>query len=156
MHKFIEFIKRKLKVQLMQLLKPILDELSLTTYRTYGSSKKLFIHPSAKVSNSLFNTFSGDIKIDEFAFTGHNVSFLTGTHNYNLSDMERMIDIPLEGNDIHIKKGAWIGSNSTIIGPCIIHENAVVAAGSVVVNDVEKNTIVGGCPAKFIKIINIC
>lgn len=154
MYKIIEFIKSRIKVQILRLLKPIFDELSLTTYRVYGSPKRLIIHPNSKVANSLFNTFSGNIKIDEFAFTGHNVSFLTGTHNYQLSDMERMIDIPLKGNDIHVKKGAWIGSNSTIIGPCIVGENAVVAAGSIVTMNVDKDTVVGGCPAKLIKEIN--
>jgi len=156
MYRVIDFIKSRIKVQTLRILKPIFDELCLTTYRVYGSPKRLIIHPNAKVANSLFNTFSGSIKIDKYAFTGHNVSFLTGRHNYQLCDEERMINIPLEGNDIHVKKGAWIGSNSTIIGPCIIHENAVVAAGSVVNKDVEKNTIVGGCPAKFIKKIDLC
>ena len=156
MHRLIDLMKRRLKVIILRLLKPVFDELSLTTFRVYGSEKRLNIDPKAKVANSLFNTFSGNIRIDEYAFTGHNVSFLTGSHDYHLFDEERMIDIPLEGNDIHVKKGAWIGSNSTIIGPCIIYENAVIAAGSVVINDVEKNTIVGGCPAKFIKIIDRC
>ena len=155
MCRIIEFIRSRIKVQILRLLKPIFDELSLTTYRVYGSPKRLNIHSSAKVANSLFNTFSGNIKIDEFAFTGHNVSFLTGTHNYRLSDMERMIDIPLEGNDILVKKGAWIGSNSTIIGPCTIGENAVIAAGSTVKMNVDKETVVGGCPAKLIKEINL-
>ena len=155
MHSIIESINRRIKVRILRLFKPIFDELSLTTYQVYGSQKRLNIHKNAKVVNSLFNTFSGNIKIDEFAFTGHNVSFLTGTHNYLLSDIERMIDIPTEGNDIHVKKGAWIGSNSTIIGPCTIGENAVIAAGSVVTMDVDKETIVGGCPAKLIKEINL-
>ena len=156
MHRLIDLMKRRLKVIILRLLKPVFDELSLTTFRVYGSEKRLNVDSKAKVANSLFNTFSGNIRIDEYAFTGHNVSFLTGSHDYHLFDEERMIDIPLEGNDIHVKKGAWIGSNSTIIGPCIIYENAVIAAGSVVINDVEKNTIVGGCPAKFIKIIDRC
>jgi acetyltransferase-like isoleucine patch superfamily enzyme len=155
MHKVIEFIKRKIKVQILHYLKPIFDELSLTTYRVYGSQKRLNIHSNAKVANSLFNTFSGNIKIDEYAFTGHNVSFLTGSHNYNLCNEERMVEIPLDGNDIHVKKGSWIGSNSTIIGPCIIGENAVIAAGSIVTKDVDPNCIVGGCPAKLIKRIDI-
>lgn len=147
----IRLIKRKCKILLLRLLKPIVDEISLTTYRLYGSEKRLNIHPTAKVVNSLFNTFSGDISIEAYVFTGHNVSFLTGTHKFNLKNKERMNDIPLTGHDIIIKKGAWIGSNCTIIGPCIIGENAVIAAGSVVVKDVKAGTIVGGIPNKLIK-----
>jgi len=155
MDRVIKFLKLKIKTQILRLLKPVFDDLSLTTYRVYGSPKRLSIDPKAKVANSLFNTFSGNIRIDEYAFAGHNVSFLTGRHDYHLCDEERMFNIPLEGNDIHVKKGVWIGSNSTIIGPCIIEENAVVAAGSIVTRDVESNCIVGGCPAKLIKKINI-
>lgn len=150
-----KYFKKKFRVFTLRLMKPIFDELSLTTIRVYGSRERLKISKSAKVSNSLFNTFSGSINIDEYAFTGHNVSFLTGSHNYNLYNEERMFNIPLNGNDIHIKKGVWIGSNSTIIGPCIIGENSVIAAGSIVTKDVESNCIVGGCPAKLIKKLNI-
>ena len=66
-----------------------------------------------------------------------------------------MNDIPLTGHDIIIKKGAWIGSNCTIIGPCIIGENAVIAAGSVVVKRCEGWVIVGGIPNKLIKHITL-
>ena len=102
------------------------------------------IHKSAKVANSLFNTFSGNIQIDKFCFTGHNVSFLTGTHNYKLKNLQRMNDIPISGRDIHVKQGVWIGSNTTIIGPCVIGKNSVIAANSVVLKDVAEGVLVGG------------
>jgi len=40
------------------------------------------------------------------------------------------------------------------LGGITIGEQSIVAAGSVVVNDVEDGTIVGGVPAKFIRRIN--
>lgn len=49
-----------------------------------------------------------------------------------------------------IKKGAVIGSNSTLL-PVTIGENAIVGAGSVVTKDVAPNTIVAGNPAKVIR-----
>ena len=149
-----KFINRKIKVLFLRILKPFVDEIILTTYRVYGYRERLEIHPTAQVTNSLFNTFSGKIVIGPNAFTGHNVSFLTGTHNYKLKDSKRLHGIPYSGHDIIVKNGAWIGSNSTIIGPCIIGTNSVIAAGSVVSKDVHANTIVGGCPSKFIKEIS--
>jgi len=50
-----------------------------------------------------------------------------------------------------IKKGAFIGMNSTIMPGITIGEGSVVAAGSVVTKDVEPFTVVGGVPAKKIR-----
>ena len=64
-----------------------------------------------------------------------------------------MYAIKESGNDIIIGSGVWIGSNAVIIGPCVIGDNSVIAAASVVVNNVDKNCIVAGTPAKLIKML---
>ena len=49
-----------------------------------------------------------------------------------------------DGKDKHrsyIGKDVFIGSNSSIISPIIIHSNAVIAAGSVITKDVDKSTL---------------
>ncbi len=50
-----------------------------------------------------------------------------------------------------IGDGYWIGADSTIIGGVTVGEGAVIAAGAVVTEDVEPNTLVGGVPAWEIK-----
>ncbi|MFZ1461174.1 MAG: DapH/DapD/GlmU-related protein, partial [Ignavibacteria bacterium] len=52
-----------------------------------------------------------------------------------------------------VKKGASIGSSATILCGVTIGENAIVGAGAVVTKDVPPDTIVGGVPAKIIKVI---
>ena len=52
---------------------------------------------------------------------------------------------------IHICSKAWIGVGCKILKGVTIGEGAIVAAGSVVVKDVESWTMVGGNPAKIIK-----
>ncbi|MFH0921494.1 MAG: acyltransferase [Fibrobacterota bacterium] len=53
--------------------------------------------------------------------------------------------------DITIKDHAWIGIHATILAGVTIGTGAIVAAGSVVVEDVPDYTVVGGVPAKAIK-----
>jgi len=52
---------------------------------------------------------------------------------------------------ILIDDDVWIGVNATILKGVKIASGAVIAAGAVVTRDVEKNTLVGGVPAKLIK-----
>jgi acetyltransferase-like isoleucine patch superfamily enzyme len=51
----------------------------------------------------------------------------------------------------HVKRGAIIGANSTLLPGVVIGEDAVVGAGSVVTRDVEPGMVVVGSPAKAIK-----
>jgi len=48
-----------------------------------------------------------------------------------------------------VKERARIGANSTILPGVVIGRNSLVAAGSVVVKDVEEGTVVAGVPAKM-------
>jgi acetyltransferase-like isoleucine patch superfamily enzyme len=49
------------------------------------------------------------------------------------------------GNDV------WIGTRSIILDGITVGDGAIIAAGSVVVSDVEPYSIVGGVPAKIIR-----
>ena len=53
-----------------------------------------------------------------------------------------------------IKKGASVGSGSTILANVIVGENAIVGAGSVVTKDVPPNAIVAGNPAKVLRYLD--
>ena len=53
--------------------------------------------------------------------------------------------------DILIGHDVWIGGKTTILSGVKIGTGAVIAAGSMVVNDVEPYTISGGNPNKFIR-----
>lgn len=52
---------------------------------------------------------------------------------------------------IHIGRGAVLFTNSVVLKGVTIGECAMIAAGSVVTNDVPPWTLVGGIPAKFLK-----
>ena len=52
---------------------------------------------------------------------------------------------------ILLKRGAWVGAAAFIGMGVTIGEDAIVGATASVFKDVERDTIVGGNPAKFIK-----
>lgn len=55
---------------------------------------------------------------------------------------------------VELKNNVWIGYRVIINKGVTIGENSVVAAGSVVVESVPDNTVVGGNPARIIKTLN--
>ncbi len=123
-------------------------------FESPDGSNRLEIAPNAVVNNAVFNLSSGSICVEDWAFFGHEVKLLTGTHDPAKFGRERQMAIPPKGRDIVVKSGAWIGTGAIILGPCTIGEHAVVAAGSVVRKDVPPFAIVGGTPAKIIKMLD--
>lgn len=55
--------------------------------------------------------------------------------------------------EILVGEGAWIGAGVTVLGGVTIGAGSIVAAGALVKDNVPPNSIVGGVPAKIIRII---
>ncbi len=91
----------------------------------------------------------GGIYIGDDVLIGHNVILATIDHDLDPFDRHNHYA------PIRIGNRVWIGSGAIITKGVCIGDGAVVAAGAVVTKDVEKNIIVGGVPAKFIKKIEI-
>ena len=49
---------------------------------------------------------------------------------------------------VHIKRGAWISANVTILPGVTIGENSVIGAGSLVTRDIPDNVVAMGVPCK--------
>ncbi|MEP6789798.1 MAG: DapH/DapD/GlmU-related protein [Ramlibacter sp.] len=120
----------------------------LGVHRVFGDPSRLQVGRNVILNDALVNTTSGRVVLEDFAFCGHHVSLLTGTHDFRSTDYQRQSGVPQEGRDIHVGQGAWLGSNATVLGPCRIGRNAVVAAGAVVTGDVEADSIYAGVPAR--------
>jgi acetyltransferase-like isoleucine patch superfamily enzyme len=56
-----------------------------------------------------------------------------------------------KSESIIIGDGTWIGAHSTILGGVCIGHGCVIAAGSLVCEDIDDNRLVAGVPAKVIR-----
>lgn len=118
----------------------------------WGDPGRLHIDDTAAVYTCLFNTNSGSITVGKYTFAGSRVSLLAGSHDPHLQGFLRRNANAQENCDIVIGSGVWLASNCTLLGPCEVGDNAVIAAGAVVTPDtkVPANTIYGGVPARKI------
>lgn len=118
---------------------------------TPNPGRRVFLGENVRLNDAVLNVVSGDIRIGDHTFLGHGVSLLTGTHDYRARGADRQTSSPATGHDIVIGKGVWIASNVTVLGPCTIGDDAVLAAGAVIaMAEVPAAAIVGGVPAKVI------
>jgi len=91
----------------------------------------------------------GGITIGEGVFIAPHCVLATEYHPEDPETRHTLLTKP-----IVVKKNAWIGASATILAGVTIGENAIVAAGAVVTKDVPDNAVVGGVPAKVIKMID--
>jgi acetyltransferase-like isoleucine patch superfamily enzyme len=124
---------------------------ALYSHRWHGDRSRLRLPDTAVVNNALFNMSGGTITIGEYAFFGHDVAVLTGTHDIEQFGRARQLAFPRSGQDVVIGEGVWLASHVLVLGPVTIGEHAVVAAGSLVRDDIEPYALVAGRPAKVLK-----
>jgi len=95
------------------------------------------------------------VTIEDNVFVGHGVVFINDSYPRATTDggqLQTQQDWAVE--QTLVKKGASIGSGSTILSKVVIGENAIVGAGSVVTRAVPANTIVAGNPARVLRKIS--
>lgn len=112
--------------------------------------KNAFIGKNCKISSHTF--ICEGVHIEDNVFVGHNVTFINDKYPRSTNPDGNMQDeSDWKVVETFVKKGASIGSSSTIMCGVTIGENAIVGAGSVVTKDVPPGYIVAGVPAKVIR-----
>lgn len=101
--------------------------------------KGVFINHSAILSAS------GGIEFEDGVMVAPGVRIATINH-----DMNNRHTIYTYGK-VTIKKNAWLGMNVTVCPGVTIGKYAVVGAGAVVTKDVPDYAVVGGVPAKILR-----
>lgn len=93
----------------------------------------------------------GPLKIGNDVMMGPNVVILTNSHKYN------RIDIPINQQENFVKgvsigNDVWIGERVIILPGVNIGNGVIIGAGAVVTKDIPDYAIIGGVPAKIIKL----
>ncbi len=123
-----------------------------TDIRLYGNGKILLKRNSYIGSLSTIASFNEyKVEIGENCHISHNVRIYNRS---NLTDQDFNVfpfDNKVVAGNVVIGNGVWIGANVFITPNITIGDNSVIGANSVVTKDVAAHSIVGGVPAKVIR-----
>jgi acetyltransferase-like isoleucine patch superfamily enzyme len=129
-------------------------------YNTDIQSGLLLSDPSGiiKISDNVgIGPFShiggaGNVFIDKNTIIGPYFSVHSENHSFSQNKgLYRFQDVTRKG--IKIGSNCWIGAKVTILDGVIIGNNTVIAAGAVVTRSFKDNVLLGGVPAKIIKVL---
>lgn len=117
---------------------------------TYGSPK-VFSYPNdASLRIGAYCSIAADVSI--FLGGEHHPEWVT-TYPFGALWREHLHpDQPKSRGDVVIGNDVWIGRGATIMSGVTIGDGAVVGAGALVAKDIPPYTIVGGNPAKPIRL----
>lgn len=157
-------ILRKLKQLRCQLLLITKSNIKLGKTSTFGRGTVLYAPNQITIGENVYIgkycSLETDIEIGNDVLLGNNVG-LIGKYDHDFSCIGKSIkDSPWIGDNDYRFKGkglnivigndVWIGYGSIIMSGVRIGRGAIVAAGSVVLKDVEPYTIVAGNPARVV------
>ena len=114
--------------------------------------KNAKIGRNCKISSHSF--ICEGVIIEDDVFIGHGVTFINDIYPRATTAsgaLKTEKDWQVEGT--LVKRGASVGSGTTILANVTIGENALVGAGSMVTRDVPPDSIVAGNPARVLRTI---
>lgn len=124
------------------------DETKIGTFVEVQKGARIGKH--CKISSHSF--ICEGVIIEDNVFIGHNVTFTNDaypratTQDGKIQTDDDWVCIPTV-----VKKGASIGSGTTLLCGITIGENAIIGAGSVVTKNIPSNCIAAGNPAKVMR-----
>ncbi len=96
--------------------------------------------------------FQADTEIGNKVMIAANVAFLNSDdHRFDVVGKAMWDSGRGDKYKIVVEDDVWLGHGAVILTPAVIGRGAIVAAGSVVTGDVPRYAIVGGVPARILR-----
>ena len=117
---------------------------------TDSTSYRLTIGTRCFINAHVYIDSGAPVTIGNGVAIGHHVVIITTDHeigapNYRAGEIKY--------KPVIIEDGVWIAAGVTLLPGVVIGTGAVVASGAVVTRNVLPNTLVGGVPARVIRIL---
>ena len=127
------------------------EKLNVEPNAYFGSGKDLAVGNNVGIGTN-FKMHNRIVTIDDNLLMAEDVYFIGGTHNFDNTEVPIGEQDSKEKVPLHIAGDVWIGARVLVLPGCKrIGHGAVIGAGSVVTKDVPDWAIVGGNPAKIIR-----
>lgn len=131
----------------------------LTAWDSYKGEKylpQILIGDNCNIGDDFHITAINKIKIGNNVLTGKKITITDNAHGkaedivFSIAPIDRKL---FSKGEVIIGNNVWIGDKVTIVPGVKIGKNSIVGANAVVTKDVPENTIVGGNPARVLKVI---
>lgn len=144
--RYSPFFLRKYRVFLVRLFGAKVDwTCSLDNRCLINHPQNLRMGAFSSLASGSYVSCADLVYIGKFVCVGRDVNILSGSHNIHSPDFE-LITKP-----VIIEDNVWIATDAIVLPGISLSKNTVVAAGAVVVSSTEKNDVIGGNPARFLK-----
>jgi len=121
-----------------------------TGLMTYFPSSRIKIGDNCSLNGTLIYSRKEVIIGDNCLFGPGVIVLDNDSHNTSIDPLVRRTG-KIQESPVVIGNNVWIGMRSIVMKGVNLGENSIIAAGSIVTNDVPSNQLFGGNPAKFIK-----
>lgn len=116
------------------------------------------VHPSACVSEmsslGLGTVILQNATVASNATIGNHVVVLANSvinHDVNVKDYTCITSGVCVSGCVTVGEACYLGTNSSMIGGITIGDCSLIGMGAVVLSDVEENSVMVGCPARFLR-----